>query len=260
MNKDRLLEASLRDLLKLAMRPYLIQPYFRRQEQVDFVASVTGESPERLRTLEREFYGKHEFRSKLNQSLIDKRGRILGPGAISGAGFYMLIRVLRPEVMVETGVFDGITTSVLLLAMQDNRHGRLTSIDLPAVGAIKDSTHGMPSGQLPPGCMPGWIIPDDLRERHEIHFGDSRELLPKVLKEKGTLDIFMHDSLHTDEHMTFEFDAAWPTIRDGGALLSDDIFAWGARNCWRRFCRKHALEYWTWGALAAARKGDRRSA
>jgi len=256
VNRDRLLEASLRDLIKLALRPYLIQPYFRRQEQVDFVASVTGEKPAALRVLEREFYEKHEFRSRLNQSLIEKRGRILGPGAISGAGFYMLIRVLRPANMVETGVFDGITTSVLLLAMRDNAHGRLTSIDLPAVGEIKDSTHGMPSGQLPPGCKPGWIIPDELRDRHELLFGDSRELLPRVLAERGVVDVFMHDSLHTDEHMTFEFDAAWPHLRDGGVLLSDDIFAWGARNCFRRFCRRHRLDYWTWGALAAVVKRD----
>ncbi len=260
--KERLLSASLRDLLKLAARPYLIRPYFRRQEQVEFVASVTGESPEALRLLEREFFGKHEFRTRLNQSLIEKRGVILGLNAITGAGFYMLIRVLRPAVMVETGVFDGINTAVMLLAMHDNRHGRLTSIDLPATGQIHDSTRGMPSGRLPPGCLPGWIIPDELRDRHELHLGDSREILPRVLEEKKVLDIFMHDSLHTDAHMTFEFEAAWPRIRDGGLLLSDDIVAWGARNSFMRFCRRQGVDYRAWGALGAAVKpgGPRRGA
>lgn len=251
MIKDRLLNASLRDLLKLAARPYYIKPYLARREQVDFVAAVTGADRAALVALEREFYGKHDFRTRLNAALLEKRGTILGPGALSGAGYYMLVRTLRPALMIETGVFDGITTAVILQAMHDNGHGSLVSIDLPAVSEIKDSTKGMPTGQLPPGCLPGWIIPDELRGRHELLLGDSRALLPKALAEKGIVDLFFHDSLHTDAHMTFEYLAAWPRIREGGVLLSDDIFSWGGKNAFFRFCRQNGQEYATWGNVGA---------
>ena len=36
--------------------------------------------------------------------------------------------------------------------------------------------------------------------------------------------MFFHDSLHTPEHMRFEFDAAWPHVAPGGVLASDDAF------------------------------------
>ena len=33
----------------------------------------------------------------------------------------------------------------------------------------------------------------------------------------------MHDSEHSFDCMWFEFNAAWPALRDGGILLSDDV-------------------------------------
>ena len=35
--------------------------------------------------------------------------------------------------------------------------------------------------------------------------------------------MFLHDSLHTYSHMMYEYTTAWPYIRVGGVLLSDDI-------------------------------------
>lgn len=251
MNRELLLSARLRDLLKMLVRPYQIQPFMTQLDQVDFVAAVTGERREAVKMLELEFFRNHAHRQRINERLIEKRGTVLGGNAITGAGFYMLVRVARPSVMVETGVFDGINTANFLLAMRENRHGRLISIDLPAVGEIVDSTRGMPTGRLPPDCAPGWVIPDELRDRHELLLGDSRELLPKVLEREGTIDAFLHDSLHTYDHMLFEYETAWPRIREGGLFMSDDILAWGARNVFRRFCRRMRQRYHTWGALGA---------
>jgi len=36
------------------------------------------------------------------------------------------------------------------------------------------------------------------------------------------MDIFIHDSLHTYEHMKFEFEEAYPHLRANGFLISDD--------------------------------------
>jgi hypothetical protein len=49
------------------------------------------------------------------------------------------------------------------------------------------------------------------------------------------LDLFYHDSLHTFEHMLWEYQTAWRFLRDGGILLSDDIF-------WNRAFRIFARE------------------
>jgi hypothetical protein len=37
--------------------------------------------------------------------------------------------------------------------------------------------------------------------------------------------VFLHDSLHTYRTMRWEFDVVWPRLREGGALLADDVQA-----------------------------------
>jgi hypothetical protein len=44
---------------------------------------------------------------------------------------WTVVRHLRPERVVETGVARGVTTAVLLQAMERNGYGALWSIDLP---------------------------------------------------------------------------------------------------------------------------------
>ena len=78
---------------------------------------------------------------------------------------------------------------------------------------------------MPPGKETGWMVPKELRGRWRLHLGDAKELLPALLPTLGPLDIFTHDSLHSYDHMMFEFRTAWPHLRDGGVLCSDDIDA-----------------------------------
>ena len=56
----------------------------------------------------------------------------------------------------------------------------------------------------------------------EIPPGDVRQILPQLTRELASLDLFAHDSLHTYEHMKFEFEQAFPFLRAGGILIADD--------------------------------------
>jgi hypothetical protein len=47
--------------------------------------------------------------------------------------------------------------------------------------------------------------------------------LPGLLTELGLVDIFVHDSRHTEGNVRFEMEQAWQHLRPGGALLVDDI-------------------------------------
>ena len=38
-----------------------------------------------------------------------------------------------------------------------------------------------------------------------------------------SIDIFIHDSLHTPQTMKYEFEKAWPFMRSGALLISDDV-------------------------------------
>lgn len=178
--------------------------------------------PETLTSLRLELVRNNAFYAELDEAMIAMRQRRVVWFDYLPM-LYVAIRLLKPKVMVETGVFDGVSSSVLLQAMHDNNEGVLESIDLPATDTIVGATDGMPETRLPAGQQPGWLVPARLRSRYSLNLGDSRELLPRVLQKHQTIDIFFHDSLHTYEHMKFEFQAAWPHLRAGGLFASDDV-------------------------------------
>jgi len=121
-----------------------------------------------------------------------------------------LCRLLRPETIVETGVAYGNSSSFILKAFNENKKGQLYSIDY--VFRPWESRDGI-----------GSAIPAQLRDRWNLVFGPASKQLKKTLQDLGQIDIFFHDSLHTYRNMTFEFNTAWPHIKSGGFLLSDDI-------------------------------------
>ena len=152
-------------------------------------------------------------------------------GYEEGVRLYALVRKLRPRVAGETGVCNGFSTAFVLLALQRNDAGELHSIDLPeVVGADYEPGtfwEGKQGAAIPPGKDPGWMIPPELRARWHLTVGRSQEELPPLLERLGTIDLFVHDSEHSYECMDFEFRAAWPALRDGGALVADD-WNWNA--------------------------------
>jgi hypothetical protein len=155
-------------------------------------------------------------------------GHSLGAiGYTEGVYLYAVLRSLRPQNAVETGVANGFSTAFSLLALQANGEGRLHSIDLPReVGryyAPGTFYEGEGRAGIPPGSEPGWLIPPELKQRWQLVLGRSQEELPPLLERLGTIDSFMHDSEHSFDCMWFEFNAAWPHLRTGGVLLSDDV-------------------------------------
>jgi hypothetical protein len=123
---------------------------------------------------------------------------------------YLITRLTKPNWIIETGVSSGASSAYLLRALDDNKKGKLVSIDLPP-------------DNLPSGKTVGWIVPDSLKSRWNLHIGDSKDFLDPVLSDIGKIDCFIHDSLHTYEHMIREFRTAWRYLRPGGFLLSHDV-------------------------------------
>lgn len=123
---------------------------------------------------------------------------------------YLLTRLMRARVVVETGVANGVTSCFMLHAMDLNGTGRLVSLDLPALTPGVERSIGM-------------AVPNRLRSRWQLILGDSRALLPRVVQDAGPLDVFVHDSEHAYTTMISEFTTVWPFMRHGGVLVSDDL-------------------------------------
>jgi len=143
---------------------------------------------------------------------------------------YTLCRLVRPKTVVETGVAAGVSSAFILKALDENALGTLYSIDLPRYqteppsdGTDCSLNVGPGGAIIPRGKEPGYVIPTELRKRWNLVLGPSEEHLPRLVSQLGEIDIFFHDSAHTYEMMTFEFETVWPKIRGGGLLLTHDV-------------------------------------
>jgi predicted O-methyltransferase YrrM len=126
------------------------------------------------------------------------------------ATLYLLVRLIKPERIIETGVSAGVSSTYILRALHDNNKGKLHSIDLPP-------------DNLPSGKKCGWLVPEALRNRWHLHIGDAKDLLEPLLDSLQRIDFFIHDSLHTYEHMMWEFRTAWKFLRLQGLFLAHDV-------------------------------------
>ena len=196
-----------------------------------------------------QWQGYHLFFWEINCNFFARRSRRLLQFSPKGEFLYLIVRLQRPAVMVETGVFDGISSSIILQAMEDNGTGSLISIDLPAHQPIAGSTDAMKESRLPDGCDPGWVIPQYLRHRHRLELGDSRKILPEILQKQSAIDIFLHDSLHTAEHMRFEYETAWPCLKSSGLLLTYDAIWTPAFHTFSRLRRRSYVRVDDFAAL-----------
>ena len=124
---------------------------------------------------------------------------------------WCLARHLRPGRVLETGVGRGLTTRVLLEALERNRTGRLWSVDLP------------PLLERALAAETGAAVTPALRGRWTLVTGSSRHVLPGLLREIGPIGVFVHDSMHTTRNVSFELGRAWPALAAGGAALIDDV-------------------------------------
>ena len=60
---------------------------------------------------------------------------------LSSKRLYALLRRLQPEVLVETGVCNGVSSAVILHALHANERGHLYSVDLPEFAGVLSTEH-----------------------------------------------------------------------------------------------------------------------
>lgn len=123
---------------------------------------------------------------------------------------HALVRLRRPQRVVETGVARGVTSTAILDGLRANGDGHLWSLDLPGLGkGYREQV--------------GASVSDHLRARWTLRFGPSAVALPRLLREATPVDLFVHDSAHTYRNMRFEFGQAARHLAPGGLIVSDDV-------------------------------------
>jgi predicted O-methyltransferase YrrM len=136
------------------------------------------------------------------------RYRLGTTGEFGCEALYLLVRAARPRVVVETGVLYGASSAHILAALARNGDGELHSIEIGRDRREPPHDH---------------FVPCNLQRHWTLIIGDSRHELPALLRRCAPIDMFHHDSLHTFDHMTWEFETALPYLSPTGILTSDDI-------------------------------------
>jgi predicted O-methyltransferase YrrM len=139
---------------------------------------------------------------------------------------WCLVRHLRPQKIVETGVAHGMTSRFILEALKKNGTGGLWSIDLPPF---------QPAWQ----DQVGIAVVDAVRQRWSLIRGSSRQRLAPLLSQLGSIDLFIHDSLHSERNLRFELDRAWAALKPGGVIVVDDVDASPGFDSFLRVHRGH---------------------
>jgi hypothetical protein len=124
-------------------------------------------------------------------------------------GWYAVVRVVKPAVVIETGVDKGLGAVVLAAAILKNGHGRYYGTDI-------DPTAGrMLSG---PYAAAG-----------EILYGDSLESLARFERE---VDLFINDSDHSADYEAREYVCIEPKLSARSIILGDNAHATDALMDW----------------------------
>ncbi len=129
-----------------------------------------------------------------------------GPGNL--ALLYWLVRRLRPETVLETGVASGASSRSILEGLHVNGSGHLYSSDL--------------SGVIPREHA-GLCVDPEMRERWTLLQDGDRKNIPEVLKSVGSIDLVHYDSAKDPAEMRWVLNQIAPLLKSNAVVVLDDI-------------------------------------
>lgn len=124
-------------------------------------------------------------------------------------GWYALVRACRPLHVVETGTDKGLGTLLIAAALLRNERGKLTTIDINPAS--------------------GYLITRPYADVITVLRGDSVPLLRRGVDE---VDMFIHDSDHSEIHEYLELQAVEPLLTPSALVLSDNAHAANVLGEW----------------------------
>lgn len=151
-------------------------------------------------------------------------------------GWYVFVRVLKPKVVVETGVDKGLGACVLTSALKKNNaegyEGKYYGTD------IKPKA--------------GYLLSGEYANFGSILYGDSIESLKKL---DCAIDLFINDSDHSADYEAVEYEVIANKLSEHAVILGDNAHATDALlnfslKMSRRFIffKEKPLEHWHPGA------------
>lgn len=194
-----------------------------RQHLAWYVSTITGKPVGEIRGYLDELDGDEQLREAVRVGTASSdRGRLADRVARwhKRAGWYALVRALRPQHVVETGTDKGLGSLMFAAALLANGTGRLTTLDVD------------PNS--------GYLIRGRYATVVDRQLGDSVATLRALTT---PVDLFLHDSLHTFEHEAAEYEAVESMLKPNALVLSDNSHVTDALPQWAERTGRSFL-YW----------------
>ncbi|MGI0132750.1 MAG: O-methyltransferase [Thermoplasmata archaeon] len=219
-----------------ARRPALLTPAARkavlhhmllfRQASLDRIAQLTESTPVDLKRFRRDLVESGVPEVLLQRGVSLPFTRELPQGAL----LYLMVRALRPQRIVETGVGPGYSTAWLLAGLDANRHGELISL---GPGPSQGRASGVAEATV------GQFVAPSLRSRWTLVLGNTVDRLGEILRQEGgRVDLFFYDNGPEVNRARFELRAAWSALSPHGHLLAHHV---DANTAWTEICRLQGL-------------------
>jgi predicted O-methyltransferase YrrM len=198
-----------------------------RDELAEFLGTTLQVDPVRVAGYVAELEGDAVLREELARLLSGRPDRRNIPLYGRRVGWYALVRLARPRLIVEVGVHDGLGAAVLLEALYRNHAegypGRLIGVDLDPAS--------------------GWLVPSRLRDGYELIVEHSAKALPKVVASREPVSLFIADGDHSEAGEYADYVAVQPGLARDAILLTDN-----ARTCnaLKRFAAANGRPFAFW--------------
>ena len=131
-----------------------------------------------------------------------------GPGSVKV--LYNLVKKLRPETSLETGVAYGWSSLAILSAIKNSKTSKLYSIDMPYPGANNEE-------------FVGCVVHPELKHKWNLIRQPDINGIPKVLKVEKQLDFCHYDSDKSYRGRMNSSRKIWGALKEGGIFMSDDV-------------------------------------
>jgi len=119
------------------------------------------------------------------------------------AGWYAVVRAVKPKTVVETGIDKGLGSCVLCTALMRN-----------AEEGVDGHYYGT---DINPNA--GWLLGYPYSEYGTILYGDSLESMRALNKD---IDVFINDSDHSKDYERAEYEAVIKKLGNGALILGDN--------------------------------------
>jgi Methyltransferase domain len=212
-------DVSLRHHPILAAKYLLLDPEIdnftydiaNEDELVNFLSETLRSDRQEIERYAAEIRKDPELNRLLRKRLRRRLDRKHRPRLGRRVGWYVIARALKPRVIVETGIHDGLGSVLLLRALDRNagegREGRLISFDV--------------------NPQAGWLVSERLRGRWQPVYEATVAALEGAIQGMA-VGMIVHDSEHTYECEHFELTAAVSHAGPTLALVSDNAHATSA--------------------------------